>query len=335
MSRSIPSPFRTRVAVVLGALALLALLAAPVQARPSSGPGRVVFVAGKVRHCVQGACNNLDVVRSISPHGGRSHVLAGIREVAETAAADDGTLAVLSRSHAGGGANAGAFTQIYLIHPNGKLTAVFPHRLQRFNATGLSISANGRLLALSGRYTEGHPEPPRIWIVRADGTGMHPISDGPVDEMPSISPDGKQVVFSRTLHDGTKAGRKAELFTVPVAGGEAVRLTENEVDDVNPVWSPDGHSIAFGQFVTRDGLHGSVQTIRADGSGQRRVASTGAEFPDPDYSPSGRSLVFVGQIPGAKVWEEALYTVRASGAGRELLSRAFEDPGLPQWTVRP
>jgi dipeptidyl aminopeptidase/acylaminoacyl peptidase len=329
--------FKTRIVPILAALFALALLAASAQARPHAGPSRIVFVAGKQRHCVQEACHNLDLVRATSPHGGRTHVLAGVREVAEMAAADDGTVAVLSRNHAGGGANAGAFTQVYLIHPNGKRTAVFSHRLQRFNATGLSISADGRLLALSGRYTEGHPEPSRIWIVRADGTGMHAITDGPGgDEMPSISPDGRTVAFSRTLNDGTKAGRKGELFTAPIAGGAPVtRLTENEVDDVNPVWSPDGSSIAFGEFVTKDGLHGSVQTIRPDGSGQRRIASTGAEFPDPDYSPSGRSLVFVGQVPGAKVWEEALYTVRANGSGRKLLSARFEDPGLPQWTVRP
>ncbi len=336
MSRSISNTIRPRIAVVLGVLALIALAAAAAQARPVGGPGRIVFVAGKVNHCRQGACNRIDVVRAISPHGGRTRVLSEIRAVTETATSDDGTVAVLSKVVAGGGANSGAFTQIYLLHPNGKRTAVFPRRLQRFNATGLSISANGRLLALAGRYTEGPSKPSSIWLVRADGTGMRQLTSGPgSDEMPTISPDGTAVAFSRTLHDGTKAGRKAELFTVPIAGGEATRLTENEVDDVNPVWSPDGRSIAFGEFVTRDGLHGSVQIIRADGTGQRRVASTGAEFPDPDYSPSGRSLVFVGQIPGARVWEEALYTVRASGAGRELVSRAFEDPGLPQWTVRP
>ncbi len=334
MSKLSTHTVRSHVALALGALMLLALAAAPAQAKPAAGPGRIVFVAGKQRHCVQGACRNLDLVRAMSPHGGPAPVLAGIREVAETAAADDGTVAILSRAHAGGGANSGSFVQIYLIHPNGKRTAVFRHRLQRFNATGLSISATGRLLALSGSYASEFG-PSKVWILRADGTGMRRVSEGPgVDEMPALSPDGRYVVFSRTLHDGTRSGRKPELYTMPVAGGEATRLTENEVEDVNPVWSPDGASIAFGEFVTRDGLHGSVQTIHADGSGQRRIASTGAEFPDPDYSPSGRSLVYIGQVPGGRAWDDALYTIHADGSARHLLSQRFEDPGLPQWTAR-
>lgn len=57
-------PVRSRIALVLG---IAALAAAPAQARPADGPGRIVFVAGKARHCHQGACRNLDVVRAISP----------------------------------------------------------------------------------------------------------------------------------------------------------------------------------------------------------------------------------------------------------------------------
>ena len=163
---------------------------------------------------------------------------------------------------------------------------------------------------------------------------MRQLTDGEgADEMPAISADGRRVAFVRTLHDDTPSGRKPELYTVSTAGGEAVRLTENTVEDVNPVFSPDGRSIAFGEVNGH--RRGSVQAIGTDGSGQRTVTSAGLEYPDPDYSPSGRSLVFVGQVPGAHPYENALFTVRASGGGRTLLSRRFEDPGLPQWTVVP
>ena len=320
----------SRIPLFLALVALFATLAGAAQARAAAGPSRIVFVAGKAHRCHEGACHNLDLVRSVSPHGGRGRVLSEIREVAETASADDGTVAVLSRNHAGGGANGGSFVQIYLVRPNGKRTAVFRHRLQRFNATGLGISGNGRLLALSGGYAREYG-PSKIWLVRADGSGLRQLTDGPaVDETPALSPDGKRVVFSRTAHDGTPSGRKPELYVAPTAGGEAVRLTENTVEDVNPVWSPDGRRIAFGAVTA--GELGSVQTIAADGSDQRRVTSTGEEYPDPDYSPSGRSLVFVGQS-GSHPYENALFTVRASGAARHLVSRHFEDPGLPQWTL--
>jgi Tol biopolymer transport system component len=325
---------RSRFALVFGVLSLLALGAAPAQARPADGPGRIVFAAGKSRHCNQGACRNLDVVRAISPHGGRARPLAEIRSLTELAASSDGTVAVLSKNVAGGGANSGAFVQIYLIRPSGKRTAVFRQRLQRFNATGLGISGDGRLLALAGRFTEDPTSRSKIWLIRADGTGMRQLTSGTgADEMPTISPDGNQVAFVRTLNDGTPSGRKPELYTVPIAGGEPTRLTENTLEDVNPVFSPDGGSIAFGQVTPS--RRGTVQMIRTDGMSQRRVTSTGLEYPDPDFSPNGRSLVFVGQIPNARPYENALYTVRTSGTARQLLTRRFEDPVLPQWTVRP
>ena len=116
---------RSRFALVLGVLALAALTAAPAQARAADGSGRIVFASGKSRHCNQGACRNLDVVRATSPQGGRARALAEIRSVTELASSNDGTVAVLSKDVAGGGANSGAFVQIYLIHPSGKRTAVF------------------------------------------------------------------------------------------------------------------------------------------------------------------------------------------------------------------
>ena len=95
-------------------------------------------------------------------------MLAKVRSVKETASTEDGTVAMLSKNVAGGGANSGAYTQIYLLGPDGKRTAVFRDRLDHFNATGLGISGNGKWLALSGRYTEGPSDPSKIWLVRSE-----------------------------------------------------------------------------------------------------------------------------------------------------------------------
>jgi hypothetical protein len=331
------SPLKAILTALLALLALAVLAASSAHA--ASGPGRIVFVAGKANHCKMGACKNFDLVRSIGPHGGPGRVLAKIRSVAETSAADDGTVAALSKIVAGGGANANSFTQVYLITPRGKRVEVFPHRLQGFNATGMGISGDGKTIALTGRFTghyaEFETDQSKVWIARSNGTGLHEISSGPgVDEMPALSPDGKHVVFARTLHDGTKAGRKTELFSAATSGGEAVRLTENTDEDVNPVFSPDGRGIAFGQVGASN--HGTIAVIGTDGSGLRTVTSTGREYPDPDYSPNGRNLAFIGEMPPAPGgYESAIYTVRTSGSGRALASSAFEFAALPQWTVRP
>lgn len=313
----------------LGVLALT-VTAGPAQAA-GAGPGQIAFAGGKVEHCRIGACPRFDLVRSISPHGGADRVLAKVRSVVDMSATEDGRVAVLSKNIAGGGANSNAFTQIYIVTPSGKRRQVFRQRLQAFSATDLSISADGKLLVLAGRRTEGPSEPSKVWIVRANGTGMRELTTGPgIDEAPSISPDGKRVVFSRTLR---AISRSSELYSVGVNGGEPTRLTFNGVEDVNPVFSPDGAWIAFGQDVR--GSRNRIVVMASNGAGPRTVTGTGGAYPAPDFSPNGRNLAFVGEIPRAKGYATAIYTVRVAGGGRKLASAKLEAPKFAQWTLRP
>jgi Tol biopolymer transport system component len=317
------------IAVSLGILAL-ATTAGPAQAAGSQA-GQIAFVGGKVEHCRMGACPRFDLVRAISPRGGSGRVLAKVRSVVDMSATEDGRIAVLSKNIAGGGANSNAFTQVYIITPSGKPKQVFRQRLQAFSATDLSMSADGKLLLLAGRYTEGPSEPSKIWIVRSNGTGMRELTTGPgIDEAPAISPDGRRVVFSRTLR---AVSRSSELYSVSVNGGEPTRLTFNGVEDVNPVFSPDGTQIAFGQDAR--GSQNRIAVMGANGVGPRTVAGAGGAYPAPDFSPNGHNLAFVGEILRAKGYATAIYTVRVSGGGRRLASSKFEAPKLAQWTLRP
>ena len=52
---------------------------------------------------------------------------------------------------------------------------------------------------------------------------------------PSLCPEAKNIVFS---YDG-------DLWTVPVSGGTALRLTGMDGIEINPLYSPDGKWIAF------------------------------------------------------------------------------------------
>ncbi len=61
------------------------------------------------------------------------------------------------------------------------------------------------------------------------------LAQDPLVMQPSLSPDGQQIAFCY----------QGDIWTVPVAGGRAYRLTIHEGYDSKPIWSPDGQQIAF------------------------------------------------------------------------------------------
>ncbi|MGB6035270.1 MAG: hypothetical protein WBG42_03305, partial [Cryomorphaceae bacterium] len=52
---------------------------------------------------------------------------------------------------------------------------------------------------------------------------------------PAISPDGSKIAFAY----------QGDIYTVSISGGEAKRLTIHEAYESEPIWSPDGKSLAF------------------------------------------------------------------------------------------
>ena len=82
-----------------------------------------------------------------------------------------------------------------------------------------------------------------------------------------ISPDGKEVAFSY----------KGDLYKVATAGGQATQLTTNPAHDMQPIWSPDGKSIAFAS--NRDGGF-DVYLIDSQGGIPARLTKNSAhEYP--------------------------------------------------------
>ena len=66
----------------------------------------------------------------------------------------------------------------------------------------------------------------------------------------NFSPDGKEVCFTAVTDKIEAISTNGDLFLVPVAGGEPNRVTSNPGFDGNPVYSPDGKSIAYHAQLT-------------------------------------------------------------------------------------
>lgn len=94
-----------------------------------------------------------------------------------------------------------------------------------------------------------------------------------------VSPDGRTIVF----------GLLGDLYTLPLGGGAAKRLTSGMAWDHQPRFSPDGKRIAF--TSDRGGTE-NVWMMNADGTNARPVTQEANRFTNsPAWSPDGQWIV--------------------------------------------
>jgi dipeptidyl aminopeptidase/acylaminoacyl peptidase len=105
-----------------------------------------------------------------------------------------------------------------------------------------------------------------IWMVGADGSGLRQVTGGEaIDSSPFFSPDGKTLGFV-----SDRSGSD-QLYLLPLAGGEARKLTDVSTGVSGPLWSPDGKSIVFASTVYPE--------CGADEACNKEIADTWSEGP--------------------------------------------------------
>jgi Tol biopolymer transport system component len=94
-----------------------------------------------------------------------------------------------------------------------------------------------------------------------------------------VSPDGRTLVFDLV----------GDLYTLPIAGGKATRITEGMAFDGQPRFSPDGKRIVYVSDRT-----GSDNLWIADADGKNARALTKMEkrqFVSPEWTPDGKYII--------------------------------------------
>jgi Tol biopolymer transport system component len=151
---------------------------------------------------------------------------------------------------------------------------------------------------------------------------LHRLTELPGPELqPSISPDGRQVVFA------SAAAGNLDVYLLRVGGARPINLTQNSpAADVQAAFSPDGERIAFRS--ERDG--GGLFIMGATGESVRRLTTSGF---DPAWSPDGRTLAYSTEgvaDPYARNTRAALWVVDvSSGKSRKLIDG---DAVQPAWS---
>jgi len=158
----------------------------------------------------------------------------------------------------------------------------------------------GTLIAAALALTaQSSTAPSSITVTFREGTNM----------AAALSPDGRALMIDV----------QGSLWTLPVTGGAAKRVTDEFLDARQPAWASDNRRVAFQGYA--DGVW-HLYVMNADGTGLKAVTDGPFDDREPSWSRDGAHLAFSSDRSGNyDIWDLDL----ASGAVRQITRNAAND----------
>src|SRR2546426_8869348 len=201
------------------------------------------------------------------------------------------------------------------------------HALPLFSPDGKSLLYGWRGAepdSLRQRAGRGRFSPPAI----TGGLAVKRFDGG-------VSPSLPLVEAERGLVAPRETERPGHLSLVPLAGGEPRQLTDGDLSQIDPAWSPDGRAVAFvqdspGPQEVRAQVRPQLYVLAIAAGTIRRIATPYAESHDPAWSPDGKAVAFICS-KGRGEENDVCVVPETGGATRNLTAAWGLDPQDPLW----
>ncbi|MBI4519684.1 MAG: PD40 domain-containing protein, partial [Gemmatimonadetes bacterium] len=181
----------------------------------------------------------------------------------------------------------------------------------RWSRSLLAVFATGAstFCAESDRVSGGPLEVParEVTVTLTEGTNM----------AAAPSPDGEIVVLAL----------QGSLWSLPIGGGAATRLTGWDVEATWPVWSPDGSRIAFQNYSESNY---QIWTVAPDGSALTQVTTGHYDHREPAWSPDGAKIAFSSDRGGDGSYD--IWTIDLGTGTYERRTDAPTHEHSPAWS---
>jgi dipeptidyl aminopeptidase/acylaminoacyl peptidase len=174
-----------------------------------------------------------------------------------------------------------------------------------------------------------------VFVISSDGGEARDLTPGDYDAPPfslggpsdyAFSPDSKELAFARNTDKIEATSTNGDIFLVPVAGGEARRITgDNFGADLSPLYSPDGRFLAYRSQATAGFEAAKWRLMLYDRkSNQSRSLTESIDLSAEGFvfSPDGRRIYFAAGERG----RQPIYEVPVEGgAPKKVIAEGFND----------
>ena len=168
----------------------------------------------------------------------------------------------------------------------------------------MKVPSNDHILSPDGQWIYFTVNPHLYAVPFAGGTprrisNEHPAATAFKYFLHGVSPDNKTLAYVGVSAVGEDSWGRADIFTIPIAGGPDTRLTDTPAPDDGPEYSPDGKWIYFNsELNAKVPGHSQCYRMKSDGTSVEQLTHDERVNWFPHISPDGKWIVYLSYPPG-------------------------------------